>query len=267
MMDFPESVPSTFWELLTAAKSRLLMLDYDGTLAPFHVDRAKALAPPGIITRLRSIAGGRTRIAIISGRPVRELEILIGPFPGTLVGEHGWERRQPAAQLVKQPLTEEVTAALDQAAAAVRERGLGDCVERKRTSVVLHTRGLAHEEAEATERAIDPIWRSLACAALRLSPIDGGLELRASGRDKGTAVRELLAETSHDTFPVYIGDDYTDEDAFFAVLHRGFGIRIGCRQHTSYARGCLPSWDEMSNFLHHWLAIEIRQRAAPGGRS
>jgi trehalose-phosphatase len=259
-----KGIPSDFWELAFAAPHRYLMLDYDGTLAPFRVDREAALPFPAVLSRLQAIAAdGGTSIAIVSGRPVSELEVLIGPFPATLVGEHGWERRELTSEFIRQPLCERVAAALERASSAAQEHGLGENLECKRASIVLHTRGFSPSDAENLERKASELWWEMSSVpGLRLTQIHGGLELRASSHDKGTAVRKLLDDSPQGTFPVYLGDDQTDEDAFREVLTSGFGIRIGSSECPSSAQGRLASCSDVTGFLDRWIEHQARSDPA-----
>jgi trehalose 6-phosphate phosphatase len=75
------------------------------------------------------------------------------------------------------------------------------------------------------------------------------------GRDKGTALRELLEKSDPGTLAVYIGDDLTDEDAFREVRNRGFGVRLGRTERPSLARGRIESFEAMEEFLDRWRAI------------
>src|SRR5436309_1007715 len=119
-----DDLPQRLWQEALAAPHRLLMLDYDGTLAPFRVARHEAVPSPGVVDLLRAIAaGGGTTLAIVSGRPADEVSRLVGPIEATLVGEHGWEARRPGGSLVRHPLTEELALALRQAAEAANSHG------------------------------------------------------------------------------------------------------------------------------------------------
>src|SRR5579863_4759710 len=72
----------------------LLMLDFDGTLAPFHINRRKAFPYPGIKRLLQEILElGKTRIVIVSGRDATELIPLLAVQPHPEVwGLHGLQR-------------------------------------------------------------------------------------------------------------------------------------------------------------------------------
>jgi len=250
-------VPTELWDRLHVARGALLLLDYDGTLAPFQSARHRAVPPESTRSRLAALEReARTQVAIVSGRPVRELETLLAPLTLHWVGEHGWEERAPERPIVEHSLPSEVRAALEQALDETRGRSFGGRVELKRTGLVLHTRGLFPESDEALCRAAEALWRPWTeRAALRLDRTNGGLELRARERDKGTALRDLVARLSPDLV-VYVGDDETDEDAFRVLGENGIGIRVGDDGRTTLARGILPSATAVPDFLSRWLEAQ-----------
>ena len=69
----------TFWQPLQTASQRLLVLDYDGTLAPFQQERNKAFPYPGVREILAKIQrSGKTRLIIVSGRNITDIIPLLG---------------------------------------------------------------------------------------------------------------------------------------------------------------------------------------------
>ncbi len=82
------------WQRLRSAPRSLLMLDYDGTLAPFHIDRFAACPYPGVEERLATLSGlARVRLVLVSGRPARELRDLLPPSTKAEIwGSHGREQ-------------------------------------------------------------------------------------------------------------------------------------------------------------------------------
>jgi trehalose-phosphatase len=231
------------------------MLDYDGTLAPFQPARDLAVPLPRSRELLSAIAGlPGMQVAIVSGRPIAELERWLGPLPATLVGEHGWEMREPDGTLTRHPLPTALVEQLDRAKRAAGERGLGERLERKRTGIVLHTRGLAAGRAHELEEQVWTLWRAAEDGgAVFRQRTDGGVELRARGRDKGSAVRSLVSRAPAGTLAVYVGDDATDEDAFAAVRDRGFGVRVGEGDRPTQAFARLPTSGSVVDFLEEWL--------------
>ena len=82
-----------FFDQLQEATLSGLLLDYDGTLAPFHDDRYRAYPYDGIVPLLdRIIQSGKTKVAIITGRPIKEVQALLHPLEGLEIwGAHGLE--------------------------------------------------------------------------------------------------------------------------------------------------------------------------------
>jgi trehalose-phosphatase len=248
-------LPRGFWRAVVSARHRLLLLDYDGTLAPFRLRRDGAVPFPGARAILERVAAApATSVAVVSGRRLEPLARLLRTSGVELVGEHGWEVRRRDGRVSRKEVPKRRREALEEAMASAREAGFGARLERKRASVVLHTRGLPPARARALQRACASLWGGGSDGGLlRLVPIDGGIELRAPGRDKGTAVRDLLEACPTGTLPVFLGDDATDEDAFRAVRARGFGIRVGPSARRSFASGRIRSCAGVRAFLARWL--------------
>jgi trehalose 6-phosphate phosphatase len=258
-----DGVPEKLWRLVSLARHRLLMLDYDGTLAPFAENRDEAWPTPRSLELLGRIASRpRVTVAVISGRPVQEVERFLGPLGAIVAGEHGYELRTPDGRLELRPLAESAVAILDSAERLAREAGWGARLERKRSAVVLHTRSMPAPDASDLEARGVALWERLARGGVvSLDRIHGGLELRARGFDKGTVTRALLRDGPPGTLGVYVGDDVTDEDAFAAVRDRGFGVRVGDDARPTLAAARLPSCDALPDFLERWLAV---LESAPG---
>ncbi len=252
----PFGVAAADWERVRNAPERLLFLDYDGTLAPFHADRDRAVPLPATLERLRAIvAEARSTVTIVSGRPVEQVVALLGPLPVAIVGEHGWEVKDPDGPIRPQALDNDVVAALRAAHEVIVRRGHEDRIERKRTALVIHVRGLPRDEAAEILETCAALWRPWpGRVAVRLDATQGGLELRATGRDKGVAVAERISRARAGAFAVYVGDDRTDEDAFRVVRDRGLGVRVGSADVPTLASARLPGPEAMPGFLDQWRA-------------
>jgi len=255
-----QGVPHRLWRLVALAHRRLLTLDHDGTLAPLMSARDSAMPSPRSLSLLERILDDTaTTVAIISGRPLRELEPRFAGLGVHLFGAYGWERRLSGRAYVRAPLAPDARAALARAESLAREAGLGALLEAKRAALALHTRGLSREAAETSGRRGEILWRPLAArSGLRLTRFDGGTELMANGRSKGTAIRELLALEPPGTLAVHVGDDVSDEDAFEAIGDRGFGIRVGARVRRTRAAGWLAGPQAVEAFLEAWIRAAAR---------
>lgn len=257
-----------FFDRLAGARRRVLMLDYDGTLAPFKHDRFEARPYEGARELLADIhAHPGTRLVIVSGRPAREAADLLGlsPRPETW-GVHGWERLTVSGQLVRAILPTQAKLAMHRLLGLRTQlEALGALVEEKYASVAVHTRALREDaEALARVRALLSEFDATADGQPRqegvyLQSFDGGYELRAQGPNKGSVVRSVLREESRETPAAYLGDDLTDEDAFVALGMRGLSVRVlppgaaaNAGDRASAARSTLNAPDELLQFLQRW---------------
>jgi trehalose 6-phosphate phosphatase len=255
-----DGIPPELWSRARQAPHRLLLTDFDGTLAPFTVDRMSSRALPASRFWLDCIQrrATRTEVGIISGRPISEVSSLLDPWRGLLIGEHGWETLEADGRLTRIELDPEAEEALRRAYEVARRTAPFLRLERKRCSVVAHTRGMEPSAARALEARLAGTWRESQLtrgeplAHLRLDLIDGGLELRAAGQDRALAIERLLGSRPKDALAVYLGDDESDEDAFRAVRRRGFGVRVGRSNRSSHALGLLDDPEAVSLFLAAW---------------
>ena len=208
-----------FFEVLPRAPARVLLLDLDGTLAPFETDRSAVTPHPGIREVLRQIVStGRTRLVVISGRGVEDLRRVLDLEPAPeLWGGHGWERIDAAGASWRKPVPAAAGVALDRAAEALAPLQLGYRIERKYASLAVHLRGLPPREAERVRAAAEAAIASVPSDAVGRRAFDGGIEVRVQGWDKGDAVRSILGSQPRLTAVAYLGDDETDEDAFRAL--------------------------------------------------
>lgn len=255
-----DGVPD-FWQTLTASGQRCLVLDYDGTLAHFHEDRMKAFPLEGVVELLTAIRdAGRTYLAIMTGRPLHELDALLGDLGIPVSGSQGSEFRFPDGTTQTHLPTEKQEERLQRGLEEARRAAPAERVERKIASVAVHTRGIAEGEARAIERDVRAAWSKDAEAHdLECRRFCGGVELRLKGIDKGTAITVLLDGRPRDSLCVYIGDDNTDEDAFEALRDRGVGIRVGKRDEQTSATGRLSGPEEVRDFLRRWLTATTGQ--------
>lgn len=241
------------------APQTLLLLDYDGTLAPFRLERDRAVPYPGVRERLeRLLEAPWLRVAVVSGRPADEVVRLLDLSPRPeIFGGHGSERLSPEGRRERAEIPTAVEAAFDRAAAALAAAGLAGRIERKAASVAVHFRGLGGPQREAVVAlAGRELEAAAAAGGSELLPFAEGLELRAGGVHKGRAVAALLAEALPGSAVVYLGDDRTDEDAFAALPPGGLGLLVAERPRPSRATAWLRPPDELLDFLDRLLARE-----------
>jgi trehalose 6-phosphate phosphatase len=229
-------------------RASALLIDVDGTLleiAP-HPDRVEV--SPGLPRLLERLAGERDgALALISGRPIADLDRLLQPWHGAAAGLHGIERRRPdgsRAETDGSPADRAAGAALDRLRPelqALEHQRPGVWLEDKGRTLALHYRALPEAESEILDRA-ERLVRERG-DGLRLIPGKMVVEFQPRHHGKGHAIAAFLAEPPfRGRVPVFLGDDTTDEEGFAEVnRQRGLSIRVGAPLATSAAAYGLPS--------------------------
>jgi trehalose 6-phosphate phosphatase len=252
-----------FFAGVRLAPERALLLDFDGTLAPFRSLREQVATYEGVDAFLQGLVGRNCRVVLVSGRGARDLESQWRlPVRPEMWGSHGLERLLPDGELVTRPVGEHALGVL----AAERERLAMDPeplrFEFKPYGIALHTRGLDAARALEVRTATRSRWSSLTEGAdLRILEFDGGLEIHASAASKGTAVRTLLAEMTPEAVAAFLGDDRTDEDAFDAIHGRGLAVLVRPELRPTAADIWIEPPHELLEFLDRWTQAVDGERS------
>jgi trehalose-phosphatase len=248
---------ATFFSFFRSESSSLLLLDYDGTLAGFRVDRFQARPWAGMREVLARIQRqGRTRMAVITGRPAAEIGPLLGLEPQLEVwGLHGAERLGSDGNRELQPAPEGARQKLEELRGLLRADSLGGLFEDKPNAVVMHWRGASAQRAKTIEKRTRQLFEPAAALdGLNLLEFEAGVELRV-GRDKGGAVEAILAENASPGPVAFLGDDLTDEPAFRAVNavgERGLSVLVRRELRPTSATAWLRPPEEVRAFLERW---------------
>ena len=249
-----------YFERLRDARERVLLLDYDGTIAPFRSDPGEALPYPevcAVLERVVKVPGNR--VAIVSGRRLEDLRRPLELVPHTEAwAAHGWEWISPSGEAGRHTPGDGARAALQQARVMADPLlAYGARVEVKVASVALHWRGLSQEDATRVRIAVTEAWEPLVREYLKLLPFDHGLEILAHENDKGDAVHAVLSSCNEDVACAYLGDDITDEAAFAAIRPRGLGVLVGEKERATHASLHLRPPGEVVDLLERWAAPGI----------
>jgi trehalose-phosphatase len=242
----------------------LLLLDFDGTLAEFHVDPSAVRLSDSRRALLQSIAArpGFT-LAIVTGRRIADVRERSGAGPTVFyAGLHGLEIDGPGLRFTHQAVSLAApTIGVFQQELREAVCGLpGVFIEDKGFSAVLHVRGASKSDRwHATARfhaLAEPYVRA---GVLRLLRGDEIIEaLPNIDWTKGDAVRCIVrhvdAQMHQPVWPIYIGDDATDEDGFEAIGDGGLTISVSDRTVGAACR--LPDPAAVERFLHAILATD-----------
>lgn len=251
-----DTVPSAFFERLHTAPASYLLLDYDGTLAPFQTERLFAYPYPEVVPLLQRILDtGASRIVIITGRPIAELQPLIRPLRDIEIwGSHGIEHLSVEGAYSQSNIPAETAGLLAEAADCLGAAGLADRTESKPGGVAIHWRGLAaHQIKDVYDCAHECLRPFLHHPGLKLLAFDGGVELRVAHPHKGDAVASLLSGVDAGIPVAYLGDDHTDEAAFRVLNPRGLTVLVRREYRKTNAQVWLHPPQELIGFLQQWL--------------
>lgn len=248
------------WPLLAAGlqgQRLAVFLDYDGTLTPI-VARPELAVLDGEMRRTLHRLADAWPTYVISGRGLSDVRALVGIDSIWMAGSHGFDIAPPRGVSGGLQVAPEVEPEVHRAAAEVR-RELGSIpgamVEDKRFSAAVHYRLVEPEQVPAVERAVDgAVARH---PALRKSHGKRVFQLQpAVDWHKGRALRWLLEATGQrEAFPIYLGDDATDEDAFAVLTGRGLGILVAELPRPTAARYSLRSPFEVRLFLERLVSL------------
>jgi trehalose 6-phosphate synthase/phosphatase len=239
------------------ARSRTILLDYDGTLREIEPHPDLAVPTREIRKLLRDLAAlPESDVHIVSGRRRRNLEHWFGQLPIHLCAEHGYLAKAPGGDwrtLLELDLSwmRPIERLLRRVAADVP----GAHVERKSCSVAWHYREAEPEYGSwRAHELLNDLGQHLANASPEILQGHRVVEVRARGVDKGVYVREVLPDGREPTrFVLGLGDDRTDHDLLDALPSGSVAGHVG---------GLLPSTRATGGSQEHVHVVgpgEVRQ--------
>ncbi|MGI9416879.1 MAG: trehalose-phosphatase [Geminicoccaceae bacterium] len=265
-----ESLPSALESIdaiFAGADNRrmIVCLDYDGTLTPI-VDRPELALLSKQMQRCLDRLTGLATVAIISGRDLQDLQNLVGLDHLYFAGSHGFEISKPdGEEQILHGLNH--LPSLESAERVLRDRLAridGVLVERKRLSLAVHYRLAEEDDRPKIKAIIDDVLERHADLRRTLGKMVYDLQPDIDWH-KGKAVSALLDAVKAEggeIFPIYIGDDVTDEDAFEALRGIGISIIVEGRPGSTLATFKLADTEEVGRFLED-LARRLERRLGP----
>jgi trehalose 6-phosphate phosphatase len=235
-----------------------LFLDFDGTLADLAPRPELVQVEPELVGTLHTLFQRLDgALAVISGRPISELDHFLQPLRLPAAGVHGAEFRTDGGMVSKtsapglEPLIPHLEA-LVRAYPALR-------LERKSVAVAIHYRQ-APELAGVVDAAVTEVLRH----AVGLEALPGKMvvEIKPAGVDKGDAIAAFMKSAPFaERVPLFAGDDLTDEPGFAAVRKLGgLGVLVGQRETVASVSVSGPA------ALRSWLHRSARALEGAGGQ-
>jgi trehalose-phosphatase len=258
VQSLPLREADVYWkERVRSAKHIALFLDFDGTVSPIVKAPELAAIDPQIKSMLEQLRGLEgVQIAIVSGRKLIDVRARAGIDGIVYAGNHGLEIetdvlcfREPQAESLRLELRRLILR-LQLTLSEIT----GIEIEEKGLSAAIHYRQV-HESLHDWVRQM--VWEAVrksqvfTCVNSKMA-----VDIRPNVPwNKGNAVKWLLTRVPEkNMYPIYIGDDTTDEDAFTALAGDGLTIRVGEAAHTA-ARFWIPDVFAVRSFLAELYAI------------
>ncbi|MDI6727865.1 MAG: bifunctional alpha,alpha-trehalose-phosphate synthase (UDP-forming)/trehalose-phosphatase [Thermodesulfovibrionales bacterium] len=228
-------------------KDIFLSLDYDGTLTPIVEAPDKAVISDemrSLIIKLKE----HIPVAVISGRALQNVKDRVGIEDIIYAGNHGAEIWDGKKAIISQGseenrrLLEEVLEKLKKETSYIN----GVLIEDKGITASLHFRNVNVRQVGDIFRIFDKIAKEyeddfrfiIGKKVFEIRPVNIW--------NKGDAVSWIIENMGEGRFPVYIGDDTTDEDAYRILKDRGLSISIGGSASADYY---IQNQGEVRDFL------------------
>ena len=260
LMNFLNEISTGIIEKKTA-----LLLDYDGTLTPIVSTPDEAI----LYDDMRSVLGKLKDdpnyvVAVISGRSLMDVKSKVELDGICYAGNHGMEIEylgdiyiHPDAkkkmQVIKKICLESHPLLNGIEGVIIEDKGL---------TASIHYRMVSPKEIPKVKRIVESAIKPyIEKGDVKLTHGKMVLEIRPNILwDKGKAVEWVLKAieraVSQEYFPVYIGDDRTDEDAFKVLKGKGITILVSSKIKNSNAEFMLYNVEEVKNFLNWLITIK-----------
>lgn len=234
------------------AKTRNLLLDYDGTLVPFARHPKEAMPDKNLLRLLADLGSdSRNNLTIISGRDAAILDEWFHDVPVNLVAEHGAVMKRIREDWRQQ---KEIDQSWKPVIRPTLEMFVKRCprsfIEEKNHTLAWHYRNVEPELGFTRSRELlDSLFHLIRNGQLQV--IDGNkvIEVRVAGIDKGVAAKRIIDEIPGD-FVMVVGDDKTDEDMFRSISDRALTIKVGPGH--SVAKYSVANQQDVIRLLHEF---------------
>jgi trehalose-phosphatase len=244
-------------ERLSAAPHVLLFADFDGTLTPIAEHPSLAYLAGDMKTLLEQLSRqSKITLAIICGRALTDLQARVGIAGLIYAGNHGLEICGPGFHFIdpEAAAQREALRQLSEKMAARMQAVAGAYVENKGLTASIHFR-------EVADRQVDEVIRAVRAAVsprqrqwqLTIGKMVYEIKPRVDWH-KGAALHWIKDRVGKSQAQmIYLGDDFTDEDAF-AALPDGITVKVGHAEET-LAKFHVANPAEAQQFLR-WLLEE-----------
>ena len=233
------------------AENRLILLDYDGTLAPFKKNPMQAIPAKVVLDVLTELGtNSKNDVIISSGRDKTILEKWLGHLPVGLAAEHGaffkekteWYENIPEVKWDKEILN---------IINYIIKRTPHAKIEIKKTALVFHYRDVDTWLADLrVTQLINALMNPVSRHNLQIMKGNKIIEIKSPQFNKGEEAKRLMKKKKYD-FIMAIGDDVTDEDMFAALPNDAITIKVG--KNSTVAKYNIPTQGQTISFLNNFI--------------
>lgn len=210
------------------AETRLILLDYDGTLAPFVKNPEDAAPSEKVIELLKKMSSdSKNKVVINSGRNHQILDKWFEGVDLDFAAEHGMfykENNKWHKNLTEEVVWDNEILNIIQHAIDKTPRSF---MEQKEASLVWHYRNVDIWLADLrSQQLINALIGPCSRLNLQIVPGNKVVEIKPPDFTKGSEVLRRMDQQNYD-FVLAIGDDTTDEDMFRVLPDDGVSIKVG----------------------------------------
>jgi trehalose-phosphatase len=232
----------------------LLLLDYDGTLVEIAPRPELATPTPKLLRLLARLINRLDYVVVVvSGRPLQNLLKLLPVSGLNYLGSHGGEgliAGRPLHLINGEPAFQEISEWKNQLTGLL-EHFTGWWIEDKPQGFVLHYRQASPGQEDRLLKIIET-WKArvVESGSYQVLPGKKVMEVLLYGINKGAAIQKILLSSDFiGYFPLYIGDDTTDESVFAVIQEQGLSFKVGDEEQPTKATYFLKNPAQVQNFL------------------
>lgn len=241
------------------APSRLLLLDYDGTLVPLSRHPEGVRPSTTVLARLNQLASTPgTKVVLFSGRDKAILESWFGTLPIGLIAEHGvWIKTSEAGWQMSQVLHTDWKTALLPLFEACLDRVPGSFLEEKEFGIAWHYRSADPDlSGVCAKQLVADLLTKAPQQGVTIIQGNKVIEVHALHSGNKTVMLQVLLSNVYD-FILAIGDDTANEDLFRALPPEAYSITVG--HPPSVARFHVATQQEVYQLLDRLMSTENRE--------
>ncbi|MEW6605902.1 MAG: bifunctional alpha,alpha-trehalose-phosphate synthase (UDP-forming)/trehalose-phosphatase [bacterium] len=231
------------------SNSRIIFLDYDGTLVPL-TDKPQRSKPDNRLLKLLRILSEYpdTEVVLVSGRDKSTLKKWFGKLDISLSAEHGvWIKEKNKDWLLLKPVSADWKSKLYPLLKLAVDRLPASFIEEKEFSLVWHYRKSDPELASIrAKELIDDLISLTANIDVQILSGEKVIEIKSAGINKGVIATHFISNKNYE-FILAIGDDATDEDMFKVLPQKAYSVTVGIS--SSFARYNIYDYKEVRRFI------------------